>query len=528
MRPSPDISSLLTSASAGAPDAPALVHGETTMTFRELAAAADRLAATLGVAPGERVVVVAPNVPALVVGVFAAWRAGAVAVPLSARLRRFELERAFANAEPAIVVSTAAQPGFALAEEIAAIANRVPTLRACMVLDDLGGVVHESRQPAPRPSAPSAPELAAIMYTSGSTGEPKGGLASHAFAAAMARNLADLLGDDASAPYCLVVPASHAFGLGCLLCGVAAGATAVMVDATASLEPLTRALQRSSARVLHGSPALFARLLRAGTAPGVQSGFVAGSLCSPEVLRTLEERGARILNVFGMTEIGAATSCRQDDPPQTRYHTVGRPLPGYEVRVVATESLGDAFTEPDAGLPGNADLPGNAGLLGEIQVRSGYLPTGYHGRPWSEAEVADGQWFRTGDLGELDAAGNLIIAGRAKELIHVGGFNVFPADVESFLLTHPAIEQAVVIGAPHPVLGEAAQAFVVPAAGSALEPREVVRFARSGIAGYKVPYSVRILDALPLLASGKPDRRALAQLARPRAGVADGLERVTN
>ncbi len=515
MPPSPDIASLLTSATAAGPDAPALVYGETTMTFRELAATADRLAAALGARPGERVVVVAPNVPALVVAAFAAWRAGAVAVPLSGRLRRFELERAFADASPAIVVSTAAAPGFALAQEIAVIAGRAATVRACIVVDAFGGVAYESRKRSAQPSEPSAAELAAIMYTSGTTGEPKGGLASHRFADAMARNLADLLGDDAGAPYCLVVPASHAFGLGCLLCGIASGAAAVMVDATGSLQSLVRALNLNGARVLHGSPALFARLLRAGVELGVRSGFVAGSSCPPEVLCMLEARGARILNLFGMTEIGAATSCRREDPEQTRYRTVGRPLPGYEVRVVATESASRWATDPDAP------------TLGEIQVRSAYLASGYHQRPWSEDEFADGEWFRTGDLGQLDAAGNLIVAGRAKEIIQVGGFNVFPAEVESFLLTHPAIEQAVVIGAPHPVLGEAAQAFVVPGPGSALEAREVVRFARSGIAGYKVPYVVRVLDVLPLLPSGKPDRRALALLTRPDAAAQREPERVT-
>jgi acyl-CoA synthetase (AMP-forming)/AMP-acid ligase II len=199
----------------------------------------------------------------------------------------------------------------------------------------------------------------------------------------------------------------------------------------------------------------------------------------------------RILNVYGMTEIGAATSCRSGDSPETRYQTVGRPLPGYEVRAVG----------------------------GEIQVRSSYLPSGYHGRPWSDDEWADEDWFRTGDLGELDPAGNVTIAGRAKEVVHVGGFNVFPAEVESFLLTHPGIAQAAVIGVPHQALGEALEAFIVPASDTMLEPREVVRFARAGVAGYKVPYAVHVIDELPLLPSGKPDRRELARGAEREAAL---------
>ncbi|MBV9165007.1 MAG: hypothetical protein JO342_02530 [Solirubrobacterales bacterium] len=107
-----------------------------------------------------------------------------------------------------------------------------------------------------------------------------------------------------------------------------------------------------------------------------------------------------------------------------------------------------------------------------------------------------------------------MLHGRAKEVVHVGGFNVFPAEVEGYLLTHPTIVQAAVIGVPHPVMGESLHAFVVPVAGAAPEPREVVRFARNGIAGYKVPYAVDVVDELPLLASGKPDRRELAEVAR--------------
>ncbi len=474
---------LLSSALAAKPDHAALAYGETTLTFRELSGAADRLADAVQARPGERVAIVAPNAPALVIGLFAAWRMDAVAVPLSARLRRFELERAFGDAAPAAVVSVAADRGYPLAKVIAALAQRSSTLRSRIVVDELGEVVQASRvQPRTR-GTPTEAGTAAILYTSGTTGEPKGALIPRPLADAMAYNLAEVLGENAGAPYGLPVPASHAFGLGCLLCGVVAGATAILVEPTTSLDPLVSALRRHAALVLHGSPALFGRVQRLRAELPVRGGFVAGSWCPPGVLETLDGRGIRVLNLYGMTEIGAATSCRRGDPPQTRYRTVGRALPGYEVRVAGAE----------------------------IQVRSSYLPTGYHGRPWNSETLADDSWFRTGDLGELDDAGNLIISGRAKEVIHVGGFNVFPGEVESFLLTHPEIAQAAVIGVPHRVMGEALQAFVVPAPGGTLDPRDVTRFARGGIAGYKVPYSVQIVDELPLLPSGKPDRRALAK-----------------
>jgi long-chain acyl-CoA synthetase len=486
------LGSLVSDALSEHRDRQALVYEGAALTFRQLTDAADALATALSVDAGERVAVLAGNVPALVVGMVAAWRVGAVAVPLSARLRRFELERAFADAQPAAAVSVRAHSGFPLAEEVEAVAKTTADVRAIVVVDELGAVLGRRALSPATHSLPSGSELAAILYTSGTTGEPKGGLITQALAGAMAVNLGELLGPDAAAPSGLIVPASHAFGLGCLLAGVAAGGCAVLIDATASLEPLLHALEREDARVLHGSPALFRRLQRAPAELSFRTGFTAGSHCPPAVLEAFDDRGIRLLNLYGMTEIGAASSCRRDDPPETRYGTVGRALSGYELR-----TAGD----------------------GEIQVRSDYLPHGYHGRAWGHDELTDDSWFRTGDIGRLDAAGNLTIAGRSKEVVHVGGFNVFPAEVETFLLGHPSISGAAVIGVPHDLLGETLKAFVVPASGEGIDPREVTRFARAGIAGYKVPYAVQVVDELPLLPSGKPDRRALADAAQRKEVV---------
>ena len=521
--PRADLWAMVSAALGEHSERPALAYGDAGLTFGELAVAADRLADALAVAPGERVVIVAPNVPALVVAMIAAWRADAVAVPLTARLRGFELARVLADAEPVAVVSVTAHAGFPVADELRMLAGSTLSLRTAIVVDELGELTHRWRRPQPGPgdgdgagdAEPSTqPPPVAILYTSGTTGEPKGALVSSGLAVAMAHNLAEVLGEDAGAPYGLVVPASHAFGLGCLLAGILAGGAAVLVDATASLDPLLRALDRHDARVLHGSPALFGRLLRSRAELSLRTGFTAGSLCPPDTLQSLDRRSVRVLNLYGMTEIGAAVCCRRDDPAQVRYHTVGRPLAGYELRIA--DSVPAAVGAPAATAAVGA--PAGPDAVGEIQVRSRHLTRGYHRRPWTEADAA-GDWFRTGDLGTIDSAGNLTISGRAKEVVHVGGFNVFPAEVESFLLTNPAIAQAAVIGVEHPVLGEALRAFVAPVPGASLQPRDVIKFARAGIAGYKVPYAVQIVDELPLLASGKPDRRELARTAEPQAAV---------
>jgi len=206
---------------------------------------------------------------------------------------------------------------------------------------------------------------------------------------------------------------------------------------------------------------------------GVRTGLIGGAAAPAGLIERLEP--ARILNVFGMTEVGAACACRFDDDAQTRYETAGRAMPGYEVRIED----------------------------GQLEVRGDGVARGYLG------QAPFGDWFRTGDVASIDVDGRVRIQGRAEEVIHVGGFNVFPAEVESFLLTHPDVLGAAVLGGAHPRMGEVVRAFVVARPGSELTPGALLRFARGKIAGYKVPYGIEILDELPRLPGGKVDKGAL-------------------
>ena len=480
---------------------PALVLEGHELGYGELSGAVDRLSAQLSpfAGPGDRVAVIAPNTPALVAALFAVWRLGAAAVPLSARLREFELSRALEDARPAAIVAIDSFRGFSFASLIATLLPRLSGVRGCLLVDRNGAVVDEVAQAAQPWQVGAIPaEIAAILYTSGTTGAPKGALVSHACVLAGARELAALMQLQPADASILVIEISHAFGLACFLASVASGGSAVLVDSTFSPDPLLRAIEGSGATVLSGSPALFAHLVKRGLGElsTLRTGLVGGAACPPHVLAKLDDAGVTILNVFGMTEIGAACACRSTDPPRLRHTTAGRPLPGYELRSVQ----------------GHQRLEG----LGELQVRGPYVTPGYYEQPELSAEAFDDGWFRTGDLGSIDAAGNLTISGRAKDVINVGGYNVFPAEVESLLLTHPDVAQAAVVGVPHERMGEVLHAYVVAEARREIEPVALLRFARSRIAGYKLPYAISVLGELPVLPSGKPDRAGLADRARDR------------
>jgi acyl-CoA synthetase (AMP-forming)/AMP-acid ligase II len=462
-------------------DRPALSAGDQVLTYRELRDLTSRMQEQFSAAGdlrGQRVALISPNSPELVAGLFAAWRLGAVAVPLSARLRERELELMLADAEPALVWSVAAHAGYSFADVLPGLLP--PSVRVFHG----PGVRPRFSDDASEPDALDGTEIAAILYTSGTTGIPKGVLIKHVREDEGSRFLAATLGLCADDRCGLIVPISHAFGLTLLHATLSAGAEGILVESTFSPAPLLRALEARSATVLHGSPTLFRTLLksRPDGLPGIRTGLVAGAPCPADLLEALDERGTRILNCYGLSETGAVTCVQLDDPPDERHTTVGRAAPAYEARVTD----------------------------GELEVAGSWLTPGYYRRPEETAEAFRDGWFRTGDLAEIDD-GYLRIVGRAKEIVHVGGFNVVPAEVEAVLLAHPNVANAAVLGVPDERMGEALAAYVSPRPGAELDTRDLIAFARSRIAGYKVPYAIEILPELPLLPSGKPDRKALSR-----------------
>jgi acyl-CoA synthetase (AMP-forming)/AMP-acid ligase II len=476
------------------PQHPALLSTSGLLSWSDLDRVAGRLAEILSpiVRAGQRVAVVAPNGPALLAGLLASWRVQAVAVPLNVRWRAYELERVLRDAEPTAIVTVPSFQGYDLADLISRLRVSIPSLQRVILVDAAGAVLDEGLDGETTPADSVGPEVCALLYTSGTTGEPKGALVTHRSQIDGARAFADVLGTGREDIAVFVIPLAHAFGFTTCLAALASGARVVLVESAFSLGPVVDGVAAHHATILHGPPALFAGLEKLHAVEGLHSlrtGFVAGASCPAALLRTLDESGLPILNLYGMTEIGGACCCRPDDPPLVRYTTVGRPLPGYELR-----------TRPQP--------------QGEVQVSGPCVTPGYYRRPDETTAAFDAGWFRTGDLGSFDADGHLCISGRAKDVIQVAGLNVFPAEVEGLLLTHPDVVQAAVIGWPHPVMGETLRAFVVARPGSGLAPRDLLQFARARIAGYKLPYVIQMLHELPVLPTGKPDRAALVRMVK--------------
>jgi long-chain acyl-CoA synthetase len=440
------------------PEHPALRWDGGAMTYRELAARATDYAARLrarAIGPGHRLAISLANRPELVVTVLGGLAAGATVAPLDPLLKADERADILADLAPALLVE--AGPDGSLLEH-----------------PDDGGAL----------GAPAA----LVLYTSGSTGRPKGAVLSHA-ALTFANHswggpVIGLRDDDV---VLAALPLSHAFGLnGALLAPLLAGVTVRLVERFVP-EAVAEVLTRDEVTILPGVATMFHRLLDlpdfAG-GPRLRLGVSGAAPCPWDLAEAWRARtGVRIVRGYGSTEMFRPLSYLADEP--TDYpDCVGRPVPGVEIRIVDDE--------------GGAATPGEDG---ELLIRTPAVMDGYLGNTEeTRAVLADG-WFRTGDLARLTPDGYVAIVGRKRERIKRGGYSVFPAEVETVLLAHPAVSEAAVIGVPDAALGEEVAAFVVLTSAAGAE--ELIAWCRERLAAFKYPRRITVLPSLPRSATGK-------------------------
>ena len=479
-----------------------------------------------GVSHGDRIAIWAPNIHEWVVTLLGAHMAGAVVVPINTRFKGEEAGYILDTSGASMLFTVTGFLDTDYVQLLRAAKRDRSRLHDIVVLrgdapegsiawsDFCARGLDATEADVDRQMASVKPDnLSDILFTSGTTGRPKGVMCTHGQTVRAFADWADVVGLQEGDRYLIVNPFFHAFGykagiLACLMTGATIIPHAVF-DPAAVLERIGH--ERIS--MLPGPPALFQSILNTpDLARHDLSSLrlaVTGAAVIPVelIVRMREELGfERVITGYGLTEAsGIVTMCRHDDDPETIATTSGRAIPGVEVSVVD-----DAGQEVERGQPG------------EVIVRGYNVMRGYLDDPEQTAEAIDaGGWLHTGDIGVMDERGNLRITDRKKDMFIVGGFNAYPAEIENLLLGHSGIAQVAVIGIPDERLGEVGMAFVVPRAGEAIGPDDVVEWAREHMANYKAPRHVEVVDALPLNASGKVLKTELreraAEIAAARA-----------
>jgi long-chain acyl-CoA synthetase len=503
------------------PDRPALRHRGRTLTWSELNAQVDSVAAGLrGLgAPDShghpaRVAIALPNIPEFAVAFFATLRAGLVAVPVNPGFTPRELRHVLDDSAASVLIATDA-----VAAAVAGLTAELGALRwayTCSGNEDAGRALARAlgRDAAPNPRPSTGSDLAVLLYTSGTEGAPKGAMLSHHALIANHMQLAAVEPAimDGSDVVLLALPMFHAYGLNTGLGAVAFhGACCVLADRF-DAEESARLIADEGVSVVVGVPSMYT-LWAANLTSGAPMSTVRVAVCGAAPLEAVTARkfsaitGVDVNIGYGLTETAPVVTSTLASPV-AKVGSIGRPLPGVELRLVS--SKGDDVWH--AGSPEIADVDGENQLElespdspgsdpGEIVVRGANLFDGY----WPDGRggpTADG-WWATGDVAYADGDGDLFLVDRIGELIIVNGFNVYPYEVELVLTAHPGVAEAAVLGAPDPVRGQTVRAFVVRAAGSTIDEAELVRHCERNLARFKCPTQISFVPELPHSAIGK-------------------------
>jgi long-chain acyl-CoA synthetase len=503
------------------PERDAIVFGQLRITYAEVDAAANRVANLLverGVQPGDKVALSCPNVPQFPIVYYGILKAGAVVVPLNVLFKEREVAYHLDDSDAVayfcfegtadLPVGTAGWNAF----------NRVKGCEHFFLIT----TNPEEEQPPPFDGSKTfgaavagmsarfesrlceGTDSAVLLYTSGTTGQPKGAELSHLNLVLNALTNHRIFRSDPMDPdvHLVTLPLFHSFGQTVQLnAGFGVGATLVLMarfDPRAALQ----LMQRERVTFFAGVPTMYWGLLSAlddavdvtAIAGNLRRSVSGGASLPVEILREVKDRfGVQILEGYGLSETApVATFSQLDRPP--RPGSIGTPVWGVEVRLI----------DPDWKTIDGADV------VGEIAIRGHNVMTGYYKRPEETAAVMRDGWFRSGDLARRDEEGYYYIVDRAKDMIIRGGFNVYPREVEEVLLTHPAVSLVAVVGVPHDLHGEEIKAFVIGNADSEVTEEELVSWSKEQMASYKYPRIIEFRDTLPMTATGKILKRELS------------------
>jgi long-chain acyl-CoA synthetase len=472
----------------------ALKLDELGMSYRALDTASARVAGLLaqrGVGPGDRVGVMLPNVPEFAVVYFGVLRAGGVVVPINPLLKEREVEFYLSDSGARMLF---AWHGLAEAAEAAA---RQTDAECVFVMPGEFARLLAGYDPEPGLVDRAPDDTAVILYTSGTTGAPKGAELTHANLSSNVAAVVSLHSFGEDDVLLGALPLFHSFGQTCSMnAAVACGATLSLMsrfDAGRALD----IIERDRATVFQGVPTMYSALLNHPTREAFDVSTlrecVSGGASLPaEVLRGFEEAfGCTLLEGYGLSETSPVASSNRSDR-ERRPGSVGSPIEGVSMRIV--DENGD-------------EVP--VGERGEIVIRGPNVMKGYWGRPDATAEAIRDGWFHSGDIGVMDVDGYFFIVDRIKDMIIRGGYNVYPREVEEVLYEHPAVREVAVVGVPHPELGEEVAAAVALKDGAAADEAELRDFVKARVAPYKYPRRIAFFRDLPKGPSGKIVKREI-------------------
>jgi long-chain acyl-CoA synthetase len=519
-----NLASLLEDSAERYPDREAIVLGETRLTYAQVNGVANMVANLLvsrGIEPGDKVALSCANLPYFSMIYYGILKAGATVVPLNILLKGREVAYHLGDADakayfcfqgtPELPIGQEGYAGFQAADGCTDFFMVTVDPAAASPIEgteSFGQAI--SGQPGTFETvATDEDDTAVILYTSGTTGQPKGAELRH-------RNMRDnalageaLFGADAERPdtYLCVLPLFHSFGQTVIQNGAFAyGGTVVMLPRFEA-GPALMTMLSEKVTFFAGVPTMYWGLLGAldatvdveEIARNLRVAAAGGSALPVEVHKDFETKfGVTILEGYGLSETSPVASFSPYGEP-VRVGSIGTPIPGVEMKLLKPDTWDD--------LEGGDD-PEHA--VGEIAIKGHNIMKGYYQRPEATEEAIQDGWFRSGDLGRRDADGWYYIVDRSKDMIIRGGYNVYPREVEEVLMTHPDVSLAAVIGVPDPSHGEEIKAVVILNDGATVTEEELVAWGKEQMAGYKYPRQVQIVSALPMTATGKILKRELS------------------
>jgi long-chain acyl-CoA synthetase len=501
-----NLATILTETTLAAPGAPVCRIGGTATSYRELDDLSGRAAAGLreaGLVPGQVVALQLPNIPQFLIAYFGALKAGLVVLPLNPLLMAPELEYHLGDSAAALLI------GFQGLHAEAAKACETTGVPLYLVSADAGPLPGGTRpvselistapldEPGGDVAARGPDDTAVLVYTSGTTGKPKGAELTHFqlyMNCTVAGGLFGVRGDDV---VLAVLPFFHVFGLSSVINVFIRYGGCLSILPRFAPAAVLDALEADRCTVIGGVPTMLHALAQQDITGRDLSALrvaVSGGASLPaDIMRTFEDKyGIEVLEGYGMTE--TASSCSFNRPGDRKVLSIGKPLWGVRMRV--TDSSGQL-------------LPPGREHVGEILIRGHNVMRGYLGRPEATAETLRGGWLHSGDLGYVDEDGFYFIVDRAKDLVIRGGYNVYPREIEEVLYAHPAILEAAVIGKPDERLGEEVVAVVALREGASVSAGDIIAYTRERLAAYKYPREIRFMTELPKGPSGKILKSAL-------------------